>query len=193
MFQLINLVQSGGWMIVPILLTSIVTVALIFEAAWLLGQAKKRFEAFRDHPASLGSASQDPLARFAAYRLSHPQASSEALRFEAEEAFAPLDRKISWLQTLAAIAPLLGLLGTVSGMIHNFSLVATTRPTNPLTQLSAGISEALVSTGGGLVVAIIAAVGFHWLTNELDALLDRLLRAAAAKSTEPVQEASVGS
>ncbi|MNX54603.1 Biopolymer transport protein ExbB [compost metagenome] len=175
MFRLITLIQTGGWMMIPILLASVVTVALIFECAWTLGKSRKRFEAFLMNPQGFQPINPgerpDPVSTLIAYRLANPRSSAEEVRAYSEVAFGPVDRKVGWLQVLAAIAPLLGLLGTVSGMIQNFGLVASTRPTNPLAQLSAGISEALVATAGGLLVAVVAALGHHWLSNRADALL----------------------
>lgn len=205
MFRLITLVQSGGWMIVPIVLASIVAVALIFECAWTLGKSRKRFEAFLMNPKAapnlMPGDRADAITTLLGYRAANPKATPDEIRGFVELSFGALDRKVSWLNTLAAIAPLLGLLGTVSGMIHNFSLVASTHPTNPLAQLSSGISEALVSTGGGLVVAIVAAIGYHSLTNRLDAfisqvqslMLGQAAPTAHAKAPRMSEEVSFGS
>lgn len=202
MFQLISLIQSGGWTIFPILLASIATVALIFDCAWTLGKSRKRFEAFLLHPKAQGAGDRaDAVATLIDYRLANPQAKPEEIRSFAEFAFGPLDRKVGWLQTIAAIAPLLGLVGTVSGMIHNFSVIASTRPTNPLAQLSAGISEALIATAGGLLVAIVAALAFHTLTNRIDALMGWVLGVLTtqgapernAKGSRGSEEVSLGS
>lgn len=197
MFRLLTLIQSGGWMIVPILLASIITLALIFECVWLIGKSRKRFESALINPKAAQHLATGDHADSALsvlhFRATHPRASAEEIRGYAELAFGELDRKVSWLQTIAAIAPLLGLLGTVSGMIANFQLVASTNPTNPLAQLSAGISEALVATGGGLIVAIVAALGFHWLTNRMDALMTRVVNVAVDPHGAPNEEVPFGS
>lgn len=119
-------------MVVPLLIASVASVALIIEISWRLGQARS------------GSISGSWTAS--------------------------MDRRVSWLGLIAAIAPLLGLIGTVFGMIRIFHQVSLERPANPIAALSGGISEALVATAGGLIVAVIAAVGQHALGNALDAV-----------------------
>jgi biopolymer transport protein ExbB len=76
---------------------------------------------------------------------------------------------LSTLGTIAQIAPLLGLLGTVIGMVRSFIVFASTASPTP-TQLAAGISEALINTGGGLVVAILAYVFRGILRGKADAI-----------------------
>ncbi|MBU6428222.1 MAG: MotA/TolQ/ExbB proton channel family protein [Cyanobacteria bacterium REEB65] len=156
-------------MMVPILVASIVAIALILEAWWVLSRSRSRFEDLRDWRGPLPKGKRtDLFSVLLVWLHSHPDAAEEEQRSHAEVLLGALERKIGWLSTIAAIAPLLGLLGTVSGMIANFAMVAMTRPTDPLNQLSRGISEALVSTAGGLIVAIIAALGHHGLTNSLE-------------------------
>jgi biopolymer transport protein ExbB len=199
--QLLSLIQAGGITMIPILVASVVAVALIIEAAWALGRSRKRYEHHLLNPkAPADAASRDVFSTVLAYRQSHPYATAEEVRTFAEIAFGSLERKIGWLQTLAAIAPLLGLFGTVSGMIHIFSVVSTSRPTNPLAQLAGGISEALVATGGGLLVAIVAALGYSMLINRLDAfsstvvgyLSEQRRDQARPKHSPTIEEAKFG-
>ena len=188
-------------MIIPILLTSIVTVALILDVMWTFRRASRRFSTFEldlTLPRVKPKGAWDPFKGVLEILVSEGPLQGPRLREVIGHALSPLERKANWIQTIAAIAPLLGLLGTVSGMIHNFELVATTRPTNPLAQLSAGISEALVSTAASLIVALVAAAGHQLIVNMLDAASERwewtLTRARRPGSEpRPVEEVAVGS
>lgn len=102
-------------------------------------------------------------------------AMNEALLLEEGRLYAGLGA----LGTAAQIAPLLGLLGTVIGMVRSFLVFSTTTaPTS--TQLATGISEALVNTAGGLIVAIVAYFGRNWLRTRADFVLLRAERAREA-------------
>ncbi len=167
--QLLSLLKAGGIMIVPILIASVVAVALILEVWWLLARSKSRFDELREWTGPLPKGKRgDLFSTLLVWLHANPTARGDERQDYADLLLGAVERRVSWLSTIAAIAPLLGLLGTVSGMIHNFALVAAVRPTDPLNQLSKGISEALVATGAGLVVAIIAAIGYHGLMNSLD-------------------------
>jgi len=198
-YELLSLIKAGGITMIPLFIASVFAVALIIEAAWGLGRARKRYEHHLLNPkAPADAGSRDVFSTVLAYRQANPYASSEEVRNFADLAFGNTERKIGWLQTLAAIAPLLGLFGTVSGMIHIFSVVSSTRPTNPLTQLAGGISEALVATGGGLLVAIVAALGYSMLINRLDAFSATVVgylseqRRDQARPKRPIEEVKFG-
>ena len=104
-------------------------------------------------------------------------AMNEAILLEDQRLY----RGLSTLATIAQIAPLLGLLGTVFGMVRAFLVFAST--TNPTpSQLSTGISEALVNTAGGLIVAIIAYFGRNFLRARAD---DIALHAERAREVLP--------
>lgn len=168
MFKLIALIQAGGMMIVPIFITSVIAVALILEGAWTINRSKKQLKELQSDPDAKprkGEIAASVLMRLKS--MDHEKAIQQTL--------GSLERRFSWLSTLAAIAPLLGLLGTVSGMIQIFSFVAVTKPTNPIADLSRGISEALVATAGGLLVALISAIGYHYLNNALEDLASRFV------------------
>ena len=81
-----------------------------------------------------------------------------------------LERYLNMLGTIAAISPLLGLLGTVTGMIRTFKAITLAGVGNP-TAMAGGISEALITTAAGLLVAIPALVAYRYLRGRVDALV----------------------
>ncbi len=91
---------------------------------------------------------------------------------EADERDA-LTRGLYWLAIFASTAPLLGLLGTVLGVMNSFIGVAAAGSSN-ITAVAPGIAEALVATAGGLVVAIPAAIGYNYLTGRLNLFMGEL-------------------
>ena len=84
-----------------------------------------------------------------------------------------LERYLGMLGTIAAISPLLGLLGTVTGMIRTFKAITLAGVGNP-TAMAGGISEALITTAAGLLVAIPALVAYRYLRGRVDALVIRM-------------------
>lgn len=78
-----------------------------------------------------------------------------------------IERGLSWLSLISTIAPLLGLTGTVTGMIRAFMVIATTSHVNP-SMLAGGIWEAMITTAAGLLVAIPIHVGHHYLEKQAD-------------------------
>lgn len=90
---------------------------------------------------------------------------------------ARLERNLTLLATLAQITPLVGFLGTVTGMIRIFKVIENTQLANP-GQLAGGVWEALLTTAGGLVVAIPAYVAYNYLVNRVQALVLEMERAA---------------
>lgn len=116
---------------------------------------------------------RNPLSRLLGYTLGQRWAKAEdkALREEvgrrASRLFTPFDPPLKLLEVTAALAPLLGLLGTVTGMMAAFSAMATAQGGADPTQLSGGIYEALTTTAAGLVIAIPAAAAAAWLDYRL--------------------------
>jgi biopolymer transport protein ExbB/TolQ len=85
-----------------------------------------------------------------------------------------IDRRTGFLAMFGNVATLLGLLGTIVGMIHSFAAVATANPADRATMLSKGISEAMNCTAFGLIVAIPALVSFAFFQNKTDRLVTEL-------------------
>ncbi len=163
-----SIILAAGWPIWPLLLASIIAVALIIERLVSLRRAKilpagllQRVVAeYRQQGASeamlTNLEAQSPLGRVLAAGLRNVGSSREIMRESIEEAGGvvahELERYLTTLGTIASISPLMGLFGTVVGMIEIFGSQSPTG-TNPM-QLAHGISVALYNTGFGLIIAI---------------------------------------
>jgi biopolymer transport protein ExbB len=163
-----SIILAAGWPIWPLLLASIIAVALIIERLVALRRAKvvpagllqRAIAEYKQHGASdaliASLESQSPLGRVLAAGLRSVGSSREVMRESIEEAGTmvahDLERYLTTLGTIASISPLMGLFGTVVGMIEIFGSQAPTG-SNPM-QLAHGISVALYNTGFGLIIAI---------------------------------------
>ena len=163
-----SIILAAGWPIWPLLLASIIAVALIIERLVALRRAKvlpsgllqRVIAEYRQggvNDAMLTRLEEDsPLGRVLSAGLRNVGSSREIMRESVEEAGGivahELERYLTTLGTIASISPLMGLFGTVVGMIEIFGSQSPTG-TNPM-QLAHGISVALYNTGFGLVIAI---------------------------------------
>lgn len=183
---MIELIQAGGWLMAPIILCSIVALAIVIERSLALRRS-------RINPAGIlqgihrqykaGNLSTDyidslqngtPLERLLAAGLVNRHQSrsvmKEAIEEEGRQVIHQLERYLGTLATIAAISPLLGLLGTVIGMIDVFTVIIESGVGNPGT-LAGGISKALITTAAGLSVAIPAILFHRFLSARVDELL----------------------
>jgi biopolymer transport protein ExbB len=181
-----ELVKSGGVFMAPIILASIVAAAIFLERLWTL--QKKRVlppeltekvwrwvesdQLQEKHIAALeqNSALGKILAAGLANRHRDRAIVKEAIEDTGRHVVHELERFLNALGTIASMSPLLGLLGTVSGMIRTFSDITDQGVGNPQI-LAGGISEALVSTAAGLVVAIPAVMGYRFLRTRVESLV----------------------
>jgi biopolymer transport protein ExbB len=184
-----DFVLKGGPVMWPIILCSLVAVAVFFERVIslrtqqiiprsFLPGLQKALGADDAKPVALEycRSQKSPIARvFLAgiKRLGEPVETLERHIAEAGEREAIALRKhLRVLSVIAAIAPLLGLLGTIFGMINAFQTVATTGEALGKTELLAeGIYEAMTTTAAGLIVAIPALLMFHWVSARVDAIV----------------------
>jgi len=164
-----ELVKSGGWLMLPIIACSILSLAIVLERFWSLRRSKVMPSYLMSQiwqlqrggqlgMADLGKLkSSSPLGRILAAGLVNRQHSKEIMKESIEEVgrqvVHELERYLNSLGTIAAISPLLGLLGTVFGMIDVFSVIVTAGVGDPAV-LAGGISQALITTAAGLSVAI---------------------------------------
>lgn len=198
--NLLNLLTRGGWFMIPLGLLSIVVVTLAIERMLALREEKILPQALVRELGNLSRHEEgfDPRLAFRACQV-HPSAASRVLRVmllkagrpqsEVEHAVAEASEReatrlqslVSWLTLAAAVAPLIGLLGTVWGMIQAFydttQLVAGQNKAEILAQ---GIYTALVTTLCGLIIAIPSAVLAHFFDNRIVGWFHRIEELAAS-------------
>lgn len=181
-----EMVQAGGWLMVPIILCSVIALAIIGERFWSLQQKRiapknlvaqiwqwhKGNSLDKEHIRALATSS--PLGKVLAAGLvnrNHPrEIMKETIEETGRQVVADLDRYLNTLGTIASITPLLGLLGTVIGMIKVFAAITTQGVGNP-TVLAGGISEALITTAAGLLVAIPSLIFYRYFKGKVDQLV----------------------
>jgi biopolymer transport protein ExbB len=182
----LELVKAGGWLMAPILACSVVAMAIIAERFWSL--QRKRI-APRDlvvqvwQWANGGTLTEErmrllrqgsPLGRILAAALANRQHDREIMKESIEDVgrhvVHNLERYLNTLGTIASITPLLGLLGTVIGMIKVFAVITTQGVGDPAV-LANGISEALVTTAAGLSVAIPTLMCYRYFRGRVDELV----------------------
>jgi biopolymer transport protein ExbB len=182
----IDIIQAAGWPIWPIILCSIVALGIIGERAWSLRQsvvAPKELlprvaREFQQHGVTQEMldrlARSSPLGRIFAAGLRNVKSSREVMKESIEESgrgvTSELDRFLTTLGTIATMAPLLGLLGTIIGMIEIFGAQTGTGIANPQ-QLAHGISVALYNAAFGIIVAVPALIFYRFFRAKVDALV----------------------
>ncbi len=190
---MLEIVVAGGWVMVPIILGSIVAVAITIERLWTLQPERvvprnlsrqvwewiSRNQLNHQHLQDLRDNS--PLGRILSAGLANRHQDraimKEAVEDTGRHVVHDLERYLNTLGTVAVISPLLGLLGTVTGMIRTFSALTTGGAGDPAA-LAGGISEALITTAAGLVVAIPALIAHRYLRGRVDALVVRMEKEA---------------
>ncbi|HEY5953421.1 MAG TPA: MotA/TolQ/ExbB proton channel family protein [Terrimicrobiaceae bacterium] len=186
-----ELFVKGGPIMWPILATSIVAVTVVIERLVFIVREHMRRDprAVQEilqrvetgdyaGAARVGEASNDFVARTLTYALTHRNKSiSDALLRAAGRELKRYNRGLAILDTVITLAPLLGLLGTVTGMIHSFGLLGGQEIEAPQA-IAGGIAEALIATASGLAVAILALIPFNYLNAQLEGARNEIQDAA---------------
>lgn len=180
---MIEFVQAGGWLMIPIILSSVIAMAIVFERFMALrgGRVLPRKDVERARKmAASGNMPNDAIAALRknsvvghvlATGLESSTAPRHIMKENIEEAgrhaVHTLERYLNALGTIAAITPLLGLLGTVLGMITAFSKITQAGVGDPAT-VAGGISQALFTTAAGISVAIVALIFYRYFKGRVD-------------------------
>ena len=180
-----ELISAGGLLMLPIILCSIAAVAIIAERFWTLKKDKVLPAGLVDRVWQMARQRQltqqqvtelsqeSPLGRVLAAGLVNRDYNRDEMKDAIEEVGGhvahDLEKYLNTLGTIAAITPLLGLLGTVVGMIDVFTHITSAGVGNPA-ELANGISKALVTTAGGISVAIPALMFYRYFRGRVDEL-----------------------
>ncbi len=183
---MVEIVRAGGWLMFPILLCSIVAIAIVIERFWTLSATRispkyvvaqvwtwlknNQLDSTKLRELRLSS----PLGQILAAGLLSSKhgrvAMIDSIEQTAAQVVHDMERYLNALGTIAAITPLLGLLGTVVGMIRVFSEIML-QGTGNANALAGGISEALITTAAGLTVAIPTYMFHRYFNRKVDSLV----------------------
>ena len=192
-----EIIQKGGPVMYPIILCSILALAIIIERLYSLHKAKIDTVDFMNNieltikrnriadAIKICDQTPGPIAHIVkAGILKHDrprQEIREAIEDAGHQEVPRLEKHIGLLSTIAHISPLLGLLGTVTGMVRAFQIIQEkTASFNPVSpgDLAGGIWEALLTTVAGLIVAIPTVVVYNYLVNRVDEFVVEMERSA---------------
>ena len=185
-----DLSLKGGVTMIPLLILSILAIYIFIERAVVIRKAAREDRTFMDrikdyiHEGDVDAAlnlckkTDTPYARLiekGITRLGRPMNDVlVAIENVGNLEVAKLEKGFPWLATAAAGAPMLGFLGTVTGMVRAFYNMASAGTSADITTLSGGIYEALVTTVAGLVVGIIALFAYNYLVARVDGVVNQL-------------------
>lgn len=198
---MVEIVKSGGYLMAPIIICAIIAMGIILERFWTLRQKRVIPEDLTSKVWSWVKQDQleqkqiqtlyqgSPLGQILAAGLINRHRERTVLKDAIEDTgrhvVHELERYLETLGTVAAITPLLGLLGTVIGMVKVFTAITTHGVGNP-TVLAGGIAEALITTAAGLTVAIPALIGYRYYRTRVDTLVVNMEK-EAMKLVEALQ------
>lgn len=188
--NVIDLAFKGGWIMVVLLLLSLMAIYIFIQRLMVIRRAGKEDESFMNrikdyiHDGKVDSAlnlcrqTHTPSARMiekGITRLGRPMNDVlVAIENVGNLEVAKLEKGFPLIATTAAGAPMLGFLGTVTGMVRAFFDMANAGTNVDVTSLSSGIYEALVTTVGGLVVGIIALFAYNYLVSQVDNVVNKM-------------------
>ncbi|MES2308069.1 MAG: MotA/TolQ/ExbB proton channel family protein [Verrucomicrobiota bacterium] len=191
---LLELIQSGGWVMIPLLICSLIAVSLIvyyfltFKRSTIYSdELLPKIDSFLDNgdfQGLLGYVQGRPdavsgiITQTLLFLKQHPRADATALQAVAESEgnriAAALHQKSVYLMDLGALAPMLGLFGTVVGILRSFGSIALEASPMRTMLLAGGVSQALVATAAGLVIGISSMFFYSYFRGRVQGLISDL-------------------
>lgn len=181
-----EIVVAGGWLMIPILLCSLVSVAIIIERFWSLSRSKIIPAGLLRYVWDLYKSNKLTMDRIIELRADSPlgevfsagfvnqahgrDVMKDAMEEAGSKVAHEMERFLAALGTIAAVSPLLGLLGTVLGMIEVFTEIMISG-TGDTARLAGGISTALITTAAGLTIAIPSMIFHRYFERQIDGIV----------------------
>ncbi len=174
---LINAAMTLCW--IGLLISSVMALAIIVDRIIYFTKIKSSDESLSQKIISLVKdneikaaialceTSKSPLSNIITAGLKNTKTSKELMQSQANKELPKLERFIAALSTISTVAPLLGLLGTILGMIQSFAVISTVGSGRP-TALASGIANALLTTAAGLIIAIPSVVFYNYFVNTVN-------------------------
>ena len=185
-----DLAIKGGWLMIPIALFLFIAIAILIERIFVIKSAGKEDSTFMNrikdyiHEGKIDSAinlcrlTNTPISRMIEKGISRLGRPMNDILIAIENVgnieIAKLEKGFPWVATAAAAAPMLGFLGTVTGMVRAFFSMANAGANVDITLLSSGIYEALVTTVAGLIVGIIALLAYNYLVAQVNGAVNKM-------------------
>ena len=178
---MINYFYQGGPVMYPLLFCSLVSLTIVIERGifWVRekkNRDRKLLERFMslvekgdlEEAREVVTDSRDPVVRVLVCGIVHQGFSlKDALRMSADEEMARMRRYLPVLDTMITLSPLLGILGTVTGIIYSFNVMGSSGVENPA-MITAGIGQALLTTAFGLAIAIFSLIPYNYFLSTIE-------------------------
>jgi biopolymer transport protein ExbB len=184
-----EMIQSGGFMMYPLLLSALIALAVIIERGYLFAtRFKTPAESVEELLKILRGSSgeqlrQTPLGAVLAKgeESRHQSAAAMELAMKncAESWIPKLEKRIDVLDTVITAAPLMGLLGTITGMMGSFRVLSE-KGVNEPNAITGGVAEALIATATGLVIALVCLVAYNYFLSRIKTLVYAMESAASS-------------
>ncbi|BAS27557.1 MotA/TolQ/ExbB proton channel family protein [Limnochorda pilosa] len=192
---MVDIFIQGGPVMIPLGLLSLIGFAVFLERIWYLRRNRANTDELVEevHVAleqerlleavQIAKRHRGPVAAVLSVAVANFDRPSRELRERIEQAgqdeVYKMERRLVWLETIAAIAPLLGLLGTVLGIIDSFQILSAAQGVGDPAAISSGIAQALITTAAGLIIAIPTLFAHNWLSSIVDRRVQDMNRAAS--------------
>jgi biopolymer transport protein ExbB len=184
MKEVVSIVVKGGIVMIPLLACSVISLTLTIERLIFWGRLKSRQGIQNmlglvesgdcDKALKVGKDSRHPVARVLAAGLAHRNpAPAKAMEAAAQAQIPVLKSRLGALDTIITLAPLLGLLGTVVGMIGSFDIMSEAGMGQPHA-VTGGVAEALIATATGLLIAILTLIPYNYFSSRVEKEMDAM-------------------